>query len=307
MDNAVQLRINQRCAENDYIFSGFVGGAYKNIFTKLILKCNKDLHIWYPTCESFLKSKKGCPKCGGKLPKLKGEMTDDIQKICIEKNYTFICFPKSLNTTKSKFKVKCNNDSHTWETTYNRFVSHKCGCPKCGNNLQLDESFAINVINNICDDRKYEFIEFSYGKYINNKTMLKIRCKKHNAYWHVRYQNFTRQMAGCPICNESKGELLIREYLNNNNIKFQTQKRFKDCKNIQPLPFDFYLPEFNICIEYDGIQHFKHRSYFGEILDLKNVQARDKLKTDYCMQKNITLLRICYKENVVSRLNQFFS
>ena len=42
-----------------------------------------------------------------------------------------------------------------------------------------------------------------------------------------------------------------------NNINYIREKRFKDCKNIKPLPFDFYLPEKNICIEYDGEHHFK--------------------------------------------------
>lgn len=307
MDNTIRLKINRRCVENDYTFSGFISGTYKNIFSKLILKCNKDQHIWYPTCESFLKSKKGCPKCGGKLPKSEDEMINIIKKNCAEKNYIFIGFPKNSNTTKSKFKIKCNNDNHTWETTYNRFVSHKYGCPKCSNNIRLDEIAVIKNVKKICGERKYQFIGFVNGKYANNKTKLKIKCTAHNIEWDVRYQNFTQQAAGCPVCNESKGELHIRQYLYNHNIKFQLQKRFDDCKNIQPLPFDFYLPELNICIEYDGIQHYKYRPFFGKKNDLQNLQIRDKIKTDYCMQNKITLLRINYKESIVDKLDKLFA
>ena len=63
------------------------------------------------------------------------------------------------------------------------------------------------------------------------------------------------------------------------------------------LPFDFYLPNQNICIEYDGEQHFKPIEKFGGQENLKNVQNRDKIKTEFCEKQGITLIRIPYTLN----------
>lgn len=55
-------------------------------------------------------------------------------------------------------------------------------------------------------------------------------------------------------CNYSKGEAEIEECLKSLKIIYKTQYTFKDClsnKN-KPLRFDFYLPDYNCCIEYDG-------------------------------------------------------
>lgn len=60
------------------------------------------------------------------------------------------------------------------------------------------------------------------------------------------------------------------------------------------LTFDFYLPEHNICIEYDGEQHFKPIKIFGGNLYFKQIKYHDKIKTQYCKTNNIELIRIPY-------------
>lgn len=109
----------------------------------------------------------------------------------------------------------------------------------------------------------------------------------------------------CPQCNESSGERKARQWLDAHNIKYIYQKVFKDCKNIRPLPFDFYLPEYNICIEYDGMQHFKPVEYFGGEDSFRRRVEHDNIKTDYCLNNNIQLLRISYLDNVEEKLNSF--
>ena len=79
-------------------------------------------------------------------------------------------------------------------------------------------------------------------------------------------------------------------------------KRFKQCKNKRQLPFDFYLPDYNICIEFDGRQHYKSIEYFGGEKHLEYVQYNDKIKTEYCLNNNINLIRIKYDENINKKL-----
>ena len=85
-------------------------------------------------------------------------------------------------------------------------------------------------------------------------------------------------------------------FLKNKNIGFVDQKIFENCKNIKHLKFDFYLPRYNICIEYDGKQHFESIKFFGGEKTYKYMEINDKIKNIYCKNNNIRLLRIKYTE-----------
>lgn len=93
---------------------------------------------------------------------------------------------------------------------------------------------------------------------------------------------------------ESEGEKRISGYLTSKNIKFIKQHSFPGCEYERPLKFDFYLPELNLCIEYDGEQHFEPVEVFGGMEAFIKTQTRDKIKNDYCLKNKINLLRIPY-------------
>lgn len=93
---------------------------------------------------------------------------------------------------------------------------------------------------------------------------------------------------------KSSGECILEQILLDMNIEFETQKMFKECKDISYLRFDFYLPEYNCCIEYDGIQHFKVTGWNTE-KKLLETQKRDEIKNNYCQNYNIGLIRISYQ------------
>ena len=107
-------------------------------------------------------------------------------------------------------------------------------------------------------------------------------------------------------CLKSLPEREIMDYLDRHNIIYQREKKFSDCKYIKELPFDFYIPGYGI-IEYDGEFHYKQFEKLGNDLGLQ--QKRDKIKTDYCKNKNIRLLRIPYweKDNIESILSEWLN
>ena len=148
-----------------------------------------------------------------------------------------------------------------------------------------------------------ETYDYSLVDYINNKTNVIIICGKHGKFEQIPTHHYNG--SGCPICKESKGEKEIRNYLIENGVKYIPQYKFDDCRNIKPLPFDFYLPELNMCIEYDGVQHFKVKSLFGGESGLKSRQINDNIKTKYCEYNGISLLRIRYNENIIKKLNKW--
>lgn len=99
-------------------------------------------------------------------------------------------------------------------------------------------------------------------------------------------------------CLHSKGEEKIGQLLNQNNIYFEKEKVFKKCINPKTkgyFRFNFYIPEQNYCIEFDGVQHFisKENSWTTSEKLIEN-QQRDKYKNDWCLKNNIPLIRIPY-------------
>ena len=99
-----------------------------------------------------------------------------------------------------------------------------------------------------------------------------------------------------PRCFVSKGERVIADYLRKNNIKFISQKRYKECRYKHPLPFDFYIPRYNLLLEYDGKQHFTPDGKMVTVEDFDGRVVKDTIKLKYAIKNNLTLLRISYLE-----------
>jgi very-short-patch-repair endonuclease len=137
---------------------------------------------------------------------------------------------------------------------------------------------------------------YSASTYTGCDNKIIITCPIHGDFEQKAYAH--KQGGGCSICMDSTGEREIRKFLNKQEINFVSQKKFDDCRNVFPLRFDFYLPDQNLCIEFDGEQHFKKMGYDKDGSVLKRVQINDQIKNKYCKQNNINLLRINYKDNI---------
>ena len=177
-------------------------------------------------------------------------------------------------------------------------MNHKYGCPKCGNlikgnSIRLTTDEFIENAKKIHDD-KYDY---SLVDYKSSHTKIKIICPKHGEF--LQKPNAHLNGNGCPICNESKGEKEIRKY---KNIKYKPQKTFYNCNYKYVLRFDFYLPEYNLCVEYNGIQHYIPIDFFGGIKTFNINKARFEIKKKFCKENNIDLLVIKYDENIIEKL-----
>lgn len=133
-------------------------------------------------------------------------------------------------------------------------------------------------------------------------------------YYDVPLNNLTRgHTRSCGCNNRSKYEEFIHNYLLSLHIYFEEEKRFSECRNSKGsdmLPFDFYIPKYNILIEYDGQHHFEPIKGWGGEEKFKLTQENDEIKNKYCEEKNIRLLRIPYtdsKEDIITKINYFMS
>lgn len=142
--------------------------------------------------------------------------------------------------------------------------------------------------------------------YQNSFTPILHKCTIDDYKWKISPTNLLSKHSGCPKCICSIGEKEISNWLEENNISYKTQYKFENCKDIKPLPFDFYVPIYNTLIEYDGEQHYRAINSWGGEEGLKKRQKHDAIKNKYCENNNITLLRIPYFKNVKNELDNFF-
>lgn len=175
------------------------------------------------------------------------------------------------------------------------------GCRKCSSIRQSKlQQYTTDIFIEKSHKIHQNKYDYSLADYTDSFNKIEIICRKHGMFRQLPSDHI--RGIGCPKCNESKGERTIREFLITNNIKFEYQKKFNDCKFINILPFDFYLEEKNICIEYDGEQHYKPKIAWGGEESLKIQRIKDKIKTKFCIKNQIILIRIKYSDNIKNKL-----
>ena len=261
---------------------------YKNAKTKVKIIC--------PIHGDFLQNPNnhlqghGCPKCTGKY-KILEDFIQEAKQIHGDKyDYSLVDY----KNVKTKVKIICLIHGVFNQTPDCHLQGQ--GCPDCGHNIRTTEQF-IQEAKQIHGD-KYDYNKSIYKKH-NIKT--EIICPIHGSFWQTPHHHLDG--SGCPDCCESHGERDVAKYLTEHNLFFEREKKFNDCKNINFLPFDFYLPELNTCIEYDGRQHFESIEGWGGEKNLKEIQTRDQIKNKYCIDNNIKLIRIKYNENIEEKLS----
>jgi hypothetical protein len=224
----------------------------------------------------------GCPICAGVGRNTTTKFIEEAKKIHGDKyDYTLV----NYENVKTKIKIICRKHG-IFSILSNNFLNGQ-GCARCAGQNKTTEDF-IEEAEKI-HGNKYDYSLVNYEK---SKNKVAIKCQKHGVF-KQRANNHLNGI-GCPICNESRGEGSIRKFLDEKNISFIRQYRFKDCKYKRSLPFDFYLPDFNTCIEYDGEQHFKPKHNWGGIQEYNMTVKKDNIKTDYCISNNLKLIRIPY-------------
>src|SRR5699024_7358326 len=183
---------------------------------------------------------------------------------------------------KSKIKNKCLKHKTVFTSSPSNALrkNKKFLCPSCvgENSNEYQKKSIEELIKNLKDKHNDRII--LEGEYVNTHTKTLFKCTECSKTFNSEPNQVIR-LSGCPYCNSSKGELLIDDLLTENNIYFEREKRFDDCRYKKALPFDFYIPSINTLIEFDGLQHTKPIEFFGGIEAFKETQIRDSIKTKY--------------------------
>ncbi len=249
------------------------------------IKCrhNKCGNVWSLKPNWFLCGRR-CPKCIPKKPLKTQEQFERELRNKTNGKFVFLK-PYAGNDVLIPCKhVKCG---YVWNVRPNDIL-HGHGCPKCTKQIRWTHEMFERCVDNMYHG---EYSVLSEYQGMNSYITMKHNTCGH--VWNTKPSDF-RAGHGCPKCASSKGEEYIRKWLNSQHINNVEQKRFDDCRDKRSLPFDFYLPTYNLIIEYDGRQHFEQvESWSGEH-GLEERQRHDAIKNQYCKNNNINLLRIPY-------------
>lgn len=281
---------------------------YTNGRTKVEIFCRKCKEYFMQTPSVHLLGS-GCPYCNKGIKSTKEHFIKRAQEIHGNKyNYDEVNY---INST-TKVLIYCNEcHKNFWQTPQNHLYG--CGCQTCGMNSSKNAKRS-NTINFIKKAKQIHKDKYNYSKvnYIGYNLPVEIKCNRCKQTFK-QTPNHHLGGCGCPYCNFSKGEKKIKEWLENKEIIHELQKRFRDCRDKYPLPFDFYLPDFNICIEFQGQQHydfnchlFRSKSIEVAKQNFSTLQYHDQLKRDFCKKNGIKLIEIKYTDDINKILNNIY-
>ncbi len=238
---------------------------YINFITKVEIIC--PIHgSFHQSPLTHINGKIGCPKC-----------SKDLEKVDF-KNFLFRAknihkdrydYSKTVFTKlDEKIIIICKKHGKF----YQRASSHleNIGCPKCGKESQLSskEKFIESSIK--IHGGKYDYSKVIYK---GNKKKVEIICPIHGSFYKKPNSHISSK-SGCGLCNESKGEIIVQSILKKYNINFIREYVIP----LNRYRYDFYLPDYNIFIEYNGKQHYESVKIFGGDEGFERTKERDRNK-----------------------------
>ena len=264
---------------------------YKGYNEKVCIICPEHGEFWQ-TPHNHLNGS-GCPKCWIKHKlSCKEEFIEKAKRVHGDKyDYSKVEY---VNTA-TKVCIICPEHGEFWQTPNSHL--NGSGCKKCANILkrQMNSKNLNTFLNDafLIHGNKYDYSKVNY---INNKTPICIICNKedkykniHGEFWQTPNHHLRGQ--GCPICKNLRQEDYIFNFLIKNgfnNIERQYAPSFLKEKNGQQT-LDFYLPDYNIAIEYQGEQHFLKDNFFK---NLEKNLIRDEKKYLKCTNEKIKIIYI---------------
>ena len=270
--------------DNKYDYSLII--EYKGTMQKYPIKCPTH-GVWEVSFDNHIIKKSGCPKCKG----MGFSYEEKIEKARLLHNnkYDYSLVEGEIKQ-KTRYNFICKHCRTNFINSWDNHINKQQGCPRCnpaGRKKRTLESL-IEQVSKL--GTGYEYDWNSYKGYFDNS--FKIKCNSHG--WFNQQISNHLMGQGCPKCKQSRGEKEIERFLIENGIEYITQKTFEGCKNKRMLPFDFYIPSKNLCIEYDGELHFQSIEFFGGDESLEKTVKHDGIKNSFCKENDVNLIRISY-------------
>ena len=263
---------------------------YVNALTKVCIVCPTHGEFWQTPNNHLLGQ--GCAKCNGNVTKTTEKFIEDAKFVHGNK-YDYSKVEYVNNHTK--VCIICPVHGEFWQTPKDHLNGY--GCKKCGEEISKNSRrFSIDDFVKKAKSVHGNKYDYSKAEYVNFETPICIICPKHGEFWQTPHSHLGGH--SCPYCanelniNEEKLYNILLKNVEDEIIRY---KKFKWLKSKLPLSLDFYLPKYNVAIEYQGIQHFMPVEMFGGDELFKKQLENDLIKIKLCKQHNIKLLHFTFK------------
>lgn len=268
---------------------------YKGCNIHLKCKCKSCGYEWKMTPSNLIRGR-GCPECrgsqiGNRLRKTHDAFVDEMSGI----NPDIILLGKYKGAFEP-IECKCIKHNNIFFSSPTHLLNGKTGCSKC-----RSEKISISLMkshNDFVDDLHVINPSIKViGDYVGSGKRILVKCLKCNHEWTPQAGSLLCG-TGCPKCCYSKGEERISNYLKSNSIDYELHYWFDDLRGIGgkkhlPLSYDFYLPEYNMLIEYQG--QFHDNTAPQQTDEQFEVQKEhDRLKKEYALSHDYNFLEIWY-------------
>lgn len=265
------------------------------------VRCKKDSNVW-KTKPNWLKHGAGCQLCynrrrGDILRKSNDEFIQQAKELHGNK-YDYS--KANYKGNKTKVVVICPKHGE-FMVTPNKHLSRGDGCPKCadeqnGINKRLSLKTFIDR-SKVIHDNKYDY---SKVEYISVGIPVIIICPKHGEFKQTPYVHM--KGCGCPKCNQSKLERIVRKFLEKNNIDFEEQKRFGW---LSKQSLDFYIPNQKMAIECQGVQHYNKNLLFWGVKYFDLIVKRDLTKNKLCKQNGVNIIYFSNDKSILNSIDLY--
>ena len=216
---------------------------------------------------------------------------EEFLELANKKHNFFYTYNRGVYINNStKITITCPSHGDFEQIAGKHILGSKC--PKCMHEKSsLDQRSNSHYFIEKAKNTHGHRYDYSKVNYINKKTKVNIVCLKHKEFSQTPGSHL--KSAGCPRCKTSKGELAIEAILDKHNIISEPQYKLPFYK----YEYDFYLPDYNLFIEFHGIQHYKYIPFFHNncIEDFKYQQDRDKTKIELAKEYKISMVVFNYK------------
>lgn len=270
---------------------------YKSSKETMTFRCTKHDYIFTKTAHSFINSKCGCNLCADENFRTAKKKTPEWFRNELKSINPNVEQISEYVRMQEKVKVKCVYCGNIFKSRAQDLLKghfcRTCAIKKSSQERTKDNDWFIEELKKY--NPNYKNIEI-VGNYTGVSHKIKCRCKKCSYEWETKASRLIdkRGGSGCPLCNQSKGEITVYNYLLKHRIDFEQQKVFPNLLGVSgfPLLYDFYIPSKNLLIEVNGLQHYSPVKYFGGIKKFNIQKEHDMRKRLYAQNNGYRLLEI---------------
>ena len=290
------------CKLNNKPFRLIDGQIYKGSNKKLIWKCLKEnCQEYFNSNWNDISSGHGCGVCFGLQVTLSNCLATKNPELAKEWHPTMNgnLTPWDITSCSNKevwWQCK-DNPKHEWSAEVNNRNTNNTSCPYCSGKLPSEDYNLLTCKPELCkewDYNKNDNKPEEYTPYTSNKVWW--ICKECNCEWEATISHRSNGR-GCPDCNKSKGEKECKRIFDLGSIYYISQKEFEGLLGLGGgnLSYDFYLPKYNLLIEYQGEMHESFvKGIHKSIKDFEKQVEHDRRKKEYALLNGYSFLEIWY-------------